>query len=180
MRKTELIRFLRSGSGLKEMALSAGKSITTMRYWLKKYGLRSTCLPGPKSKLRGKCLTLSADRPKYLCKFCGETDENKMMIKNKKARHHTVCKKCHGAYVTERGRETKKKAIAYKGGKCQKCGYNRCDAALEFHHRDPSQKDEKFFLTKKRKLEDITKELDKCDLLCSNCHKEEHYGLNDN
>lgn len=35
----------------------------------------------------------------------------------------------------------KKDAIEYKGGKCQICGYDKCDSALEFHHLDPSQKD---------------------------------------
>jgi hypothetical protein len=50
-----------------------------------------------------------------------------------------------------------------KGGKCMICGYNRCSAALDFHHRDPNQKD--FSLSVKgltRSWEKIKKEIDKC------------------
>lgn len=32
-------------------------------------------------------------------------------------------------------------AIDYKGGKCSVCGYNKCRAALEFHHTNPNEKD---------------------------------------
>ena len=68
------------------------------------------------------------------------------------------------------------KLIEYLGGSCAKCGYNRCLAALEIHHRDPSKKEFKFdaaALTKKWEL--LLAEANKCDLLCANCHREEHY-----
>lgn len=77
----------------------------------------------------------------------------------------------------ERGKETKQKIVQMKGGGCEKCGYNKCFAALNFHHRDPSIK--KFQLDYRslanRKWSLILEELEKCDLLCSNCHMEEHY-----
>lgn len=69
-------------------------------------------------------------------------------------------------------------AIAYKGGKCEHCGYCKCDKALEFHHRDPSEKD--FGISYKgetRSFDRIKVELDKCILLCANCHREEHERL---
>ena len=69
--------------------------------------------------------------------------------------------------------------IEYKGGKCQKCGYNQCEGALQFHHKDPNQKefglaninlnDSNFSLQK------VLEEVDKCELLCANCHFESHY-----
>lgn len=63
------------------------------------------------------------------------------------------------------------------GLKCSKCGYNRCFAALDLHHLDPALKEFNF----KTKLmlkptEERVKELDKCILLCSNCHRELHNG----
>lgn len=67
------------------------------------------------------------------------------------------------------------KAIEYKGGKCQRCNYDRCKAALEFHHRDPEEKD--FSISRKgfaTSWEKVKLELDKCDMLCANCHREEH------
>ena len=67
-------------------------------------------------------------------------------------------------------------ALEYKGTKCEICGYNRCIDALEFHHLNPNEKD---FSISDRSLildwEPIKKELDKCILVCSNCHREIHH-----
>lgn len=67
--------------------------------------------------------------------------------------------------------------IEYKGGKCERCGYNKSMRALEFHHLDPSEKD--FGISKQinRNIDDLKKEVDKCILLCSNCHAEIHEEL---
>jgi hypothetical protein len=76
---------------------------------------------------------------------------------------------------------TKKKLIEYKGGKCQSCGYDKdCPSAYDFHHRDPTKKD--FTISKKSwSIERLKNEIDKCDLLCRNCHAEVHWQLiNDN
>jgi 5-methylcytosine-specific restriction endonuclease McrA len=80
--------------------------------------------------------------------------------------------------VSKRRKNIKAMAIALKGGKCQFCGYDRCAAALEFHHLDPQAKG--FGLALKgltRSWERTQKELEKCVLICSNCHKEIHAGL---
>lgn len=72
----------------------------------------------------------------------------------------------------------KQKAVEYKGGHCQICHYNKCVEALCFHHRDPKEKD--FSISYKgycRKWETVKKELDKCDILCANCHAEKHANL---
>ena len=66
----------------------------------------------------------------------------------------------------------------YKGGKCAKCGYDKCQRALSFHHINPKEKD--FDLSSKgltRSWERIKKEIDKCVLLCANCHMEVHDGI---
>lgn len=65
------------------------------------------------------------------------------------------------------------KAVEYKGGKCQDCGYKKSYNSLDFHHIDPSQKD--FSISQVNRSWEITKkELDKCILVCSNCHGEIH------
>jgi hypothetical protein len=51
------------------------------------------------------------------------------------------CTKCRNANVSNRRDKLKLMAIEYKGGECQKCGYNKCNRALAFHHLDPTQKD---------------------------------------
>jgi 5-methylcytosine-specific restriction endonuclease McrA len=67
--------------------------------------------------------------------------------------------------------------IEYKGGKCEKCGYDKYDGALEFHHLDPSKKDFAISKKKARYIDKLKPELDKCILLCSNCHRELHGGI---
>jgi hypothetical protein len=67
----------------------------------------------------------------------------------------------------------KVKAVEYKGGECERCGYNKSTWALDLHHLDPSQKD--FSISGGTKsFEKIKKELDKCILVCRNCHSEIH------
>lgn len=86
-------------------------------------------------------------------------------------------KKLHRARVYCDRWDKKQHLLDLKGGKCIQCNYSRCNAALEFHHRDPSQK--KFLLTStnlnRYSWEEVLEELDKCDLLCANCHREEEY-----
>ena len=61
---------------------------------------------------------------------------------------------------------------------CKLCGYNKCSAAIDFHHLDPSKKEKRIDAkTWYCKSEHTKKELAKCILLCSNCHKEVHNGV---
>ncbi len=72
----------------------------------------------------------------------------------------------------------KKELIKYKGGKCERCGYNKSIYALHFHHIDPSIKDfsisEYFKKNSKIDMDLFKKEVDKCMLVCANCHAELH------
>lgn len=81
--------------------------------------------------------------------------------------------------VSDRRRKLKQMSVEYKGGKCEKCGYDKCIAVLEFHHIDPSKKD--FAISSNghtRSWDKIKEELDKCIMVCANCHREIHYNLN--
>ena len=71
-------------------------------------------------------------------------------------------------------RTLKEKACAYKGGRCEICGYDKNLAARCFHHKDPQQKDFAIGHRTKCKWGTIQKELDKCELLCIRCHAEIH------
>ncbi len=65
------------------------------------------------------------------------------------------------------------------GGSCQVCGYNKCSAALEFHHKNSEEKEleiSKFAKNNKLTFPQL-KELTKTVLLCANCHRETHAGL---
>ena len=73
-------------------------------------------------------------------------------------------------------KRTKLKLIEYKGGSCEICGYNRCARALQFHHTEAEKKD--FQVSgKSLSFDKLKNEVDKCILVCSNCHSEIHDGL---
>ena len=81
-------------------------------------------------------------------------------------------------YIKQQERALKRKMdlITYKGGKCEICGYDKNIAALDFHHINP---DDKSFQLDARHLsntniEKIKEEVDKCILVCANCHREIH------
>lgn len=80
----------------------------------------------------------------------------------------------HAQAVTIKRRVIKKALIEYKGSKCERCGYNKCIRALEFHHINPNEKD--FGISKciTKSMSTLKQEVDKCILVCSNCHAEIH------
>ncbi len=85
------------------------------------------------------------------------------------------CKPCALEESLSRITRFKQNCVNYKGGKCEICGYNRYFGALEFHHKNPTEKD--FIISHSRAWtfnDKIKREIDKCRLLCSNCHREEH------
>ena len=68
--------------------------------------------------------------------------------------------------------------VEYKGGNCVRCGYDKYMGALEFHHLDPTKKDYTLAHLKVTNFHDkIKNELDKCILVCANCHREIHNEL---
>ena len=85
------------------------------------------------------------------------------------------CKKCRVDNVTKRRHKIKRLAVEYKGGCCSICGYNKSVSALEFHHSDPTKKE--FGISTSGNTvawKRIKKELDKCVMICANCHREIH------
>ena len=109
-------------------------------------------------------------------KSCKKHGETRHVIDSTGKRYR--CKKCRVEAVDKRRRVIKLRAIEYKGGKCQLCEYSRCADALEFHHIVPGEKDFSISDTgATRSWEKIKAELDKCILLCSNCHRETHSNM---
>lgn len=124
----------------------------------------------PKRKPEGRCRVCQAPIPTTQV-WCSNACKEKTLEEN--ARKWRAAR---GSHVVSWRQRTKLKAIAYKGGACQVCGYSRSVRSLEFHHLDPAKKDFGIggcSLAWGR----IEKELDKCVLLCSNCHGEVHDGL---
>lgn len=82
-------------------------------------------------------------------------------------------------YLKQRERALTRKIelVNYKGGKCEKCGYSQNLSALDFHHLHPE--DKSFQLDSRHlsntNIDRLKEEVDKCVLLCANCHRETHY-----
>ena len=85
------------------------------------------------------------------------------------------CKDCDKINTILRQSIYKELCVEYKGGKCEICGYDKYIGALDFHHKDPSQKKFNIAAAKLRQFNNETiEELDKCQMLCANCHREVH------
>jgi hypothetical protein len=84
---------------------------------------------------------------------------------------------CNACLSNKRREGVKRRAVEYLGGECQICGYKRCLSALQFHHRDELEKEFNIGGSYNRSWKSLRAELDKCDLLCANCHCEVHGGL---
>jgi hypothetical protein len=82
------------------------------------------------------------------------------------------------AAVSKRRKILREKSITLKGGRCEICGYGKCNEALEFHHLNGNEKD--FGISARgytRSWERVKLELEKCMLVCANCHREIHASL---
>jgi hypothetical protein len=93
---------------------------------------------------------------------------------SKKADIEEYFDKKNYSHVYSYRRRLKERLVEYKGGKCEICGYNKCITALEFHHLDPKEKDFGVGASKVLSFEKCKQEVDKCMLVCANCHRELH------
>lgn len=140
------------------------------------------CSPFGANNRKDLCKREAArDATVFKCSACGVLKPQDQFYSKGGQRAHerfSHCKVCHQADQRERLRAFKKKCVEYKGGACIRCGYNRCLGALDFHHRDPAGKDFGIGQAQNRTFGSaVQAELDKCDLLCSNCHREAHEAL---
>ena len=114
----------------------------------------------------------SQDQSKYQswCRSCKNNLETRWY-------HMSDANKQRRAFqVLERIRNNKKKAVEYLGGKCYDCNGVFHPSVYDFHHRDPNEKEDHPEKTLHRSWDKILLEIEKCDLLCSNCHIFRHHG----
>ena len=149
----------------REIADAIGRSQATVRYWLGKYGLKTTRPVRPHRPAR----TVYEDR---VCSRHGLGSHALGGVGGPR------CVRCRSEAVSQWRRRAKATLLAEAGGACVACGYDRCAAALHFHHRDPATKE--FAIGGRglaHSIDRLRREAAKCDLLCSNCHAEVEAGL---
>ena len=84
----------------------------------------------------------------------------------------SVCKSCMSVVTKEKRDLVKKQAVEHLGNKCVDCGLKTEHYEVyDFHHLDPSKKEIAFGASRSRSFSSIKSELDKCVLLCANCHR---------
>lgn len=116
------------------------------------------------------------NKHRYIIKNCKHHGDVKFILEG---RGYYRCTKCRMDAVSRKRKNLKKDLVEYKGGKCEKCGYDKCVAAMDFHHLNPKEKD--FAISKNghtKSWAKLKKEADKCILVCANCHRELHEELN--
>ena len=110
------------------------------------------------------------------CSTCNtEKKESEFYSRKDRKSGQAMCKQCFNSYCIERWKERKKQAVSYLGGKCVDCNKVYHPNVFEFHHlRD---KDASWNKVRLWSWNRIKNELDKCVLLCANCHRIRHIAL---
>ena len=169
--REELERLVGAGASIAEIADAVNRSKPTVRHWLREYGL--TTQRGAMRQVRAEQLA-RAERPTRVMLDCPHHGTTLFQLR---AQGGYRCLKCRSDAVARRRRKIKRVLVEDAGGACRLCGYDRCIAALEFHHVEPSEK--RFALSHRgvaRSLARARAEAEKCVLLCANCHAEVEAG----
>ena len=156
-----------AGLTVQQLAERMGVGATTVRHWLRRYGLK-TARARPAANERG-------DQPMVI-RECGRHGYTAWARTGSGGRYR--CKRCRSEAVTARRRRVKLQLIEDAGGRCILCGYDRFPGALQFHHLDRA--DKAFSLSVQgvaRSLEKARAEAAKCALMCANCHAEVEGGV---
>lgn len=145
MKKENLVEYIEQGLNDSEIAKIEKIHRTTVGKLLKKYNI-------------------SRENVIYTnCKLCKNEIKNNQLNRSR----------CNSCNTRIRRYRTKVAAVQYKGGCCNKCGWSGPVAAFEFHHKDDN-KEFAIGTAANKSWSVIKKEIDKCELLCSNCHRIEH------
>lgn len=83
--------------------------------------------------------------------------------------------KCSSCIKLTKASDVKARAVKYLGGKCVDCGFSGHSVAFDFDHKNPSEKEFKISGNYIFRWAELKKELDKCELRCSNCHRIRHW-----
>jgi transposase len=158
--REQLEALVEEGLSIREIAARRHVSATAVRHWLQKHGLKTQ--PARYSR-RGE------PKPDQIVRECPRHGWGPYVRVGGPGRYR--CARCNTEAVSDRRRRVKELLVAEAGGCCLICGFDAYAGALQFHHRDPTEK--AFEVSRQgvtRSLERLRLEAQKCVLLCANCH----------
>jgi transposase len=164
--RERLAALVADGLSVRAIARELERSPTTVRHWLRTYGLRTDRARAAHAVEPGRVEFV------HRCARHGWT----LFVRTPNGPPR--CRRCRANAVSRRRRVVKEALVAEFGGACQICGYDRFPGALQFHHVDPDSK--RFALSDRglaRSLAKARAEAAKCVLLCANCHAEVEAGV---
>jgi hypothetical protein len=164
--RDELVPLVEAGMSTVQIAVTIGRSKTTVRHWLREFGLKTLWANRRHASGEGRQRLMLSCSKHGLTQFSHRSSGGYR------------CNKCRAEAVSRRRRKVKQLLVQDAGGACKLCGYQRCIAALEFHHLNPAEK--RFALSHRgvtSSLAAAREEAAGCALLCANCHAEVEAGL---
>jgi transposase-like protein len=167
--RADLEALVAQGTPIRAMAEELGVSYTTVRHWLKRYGLAT--LRSRRLAETAEARAAAADAADGFCPQHGQ------VTFVRRGADGFRCQRCRMEAVDRRRRKIKRILVEEAGGACVLCGYSRSPAALQFHHVNPAEK--AFAIAARgvtRSLAAALEEARKCVLLCARCHAEVEAG----
>jgi transposase-like protein len=165
--RDRLETLIEEGLSIRQIAREVDRSATTVRHWLRHYGLKTA-----PSRYAPRDRTAGAEVMRE-CTTHGWTWFRRIGTETRYR-----CAQCAVERVSNRRRRMKQILVEEAGGACVACGYDAFTPVLQFHHLDPATK--RFHLGREgvtRSLERARAEAAKCVLLCANCHAEVELGF---
>jgi transposase len=170
--RDELLALIEEGMSIAQIAIAVDRSKTTVRHWLRRYGLKTWSPSGARRAAESEAARVAGLRETTMA--CARHGDADFVVDG---RGYYRCRKCRSEAVSRRRRKMKEILVAEAGGACCRCGYSRTMRALHFHHLDPAEK--RLELNARGvalSLDTLRAEARKCVLLCSNCHAEVEEG----
>ena len=163
---SRLESLVEQGLSIRQIAAEVDRSPASVRHWLRRFGLKTR---------PARYWRRDDARPDRIMRCCPRHD---WTVFRSAGGTQYRCVLCSREGVAERRRRIKQILVAEAGGRCSLCGYDRCAAALHFHHIEPAAK--AFTINGQgttRALNSLRTEARKCTLLCANCHAEVEAGV---
>lgn len=168
--REELAALVDAGLSHESIAAALDRSTSTVRHWLRRYGLATRRTARLRAGREARAAGLATAR--MVCRRHGETE---FWLEGRGAYR---CLRCRWEAVSRRRRKVKAILVEDAGGACRLCGYRTFVGALQFHHPDPKTK--AFAVSRDgitHSLSRTQEEARKCVLLCANCHAEVEAGI---